>query len=146
MRGGGGFRGGAAIGGPGRAGAGIAGPGRVGMGAAQMNRGAQFRGMQGGPRYAGNRWGGHRWHGGHHHRRHYGGFGLGLATGALIGSSPYWYDSYAYGGGYYGEPIYEAAPVYGGGSDIAYCQQRFKSYDVRTGTYLGYDGQRHPCP
>ena len=33
------------------------------------------------------------------------------------------------------------------GSDpTAYCMQRFKSYDPRTGTYLGNDGQRHPCP
>lgn len=29
---------------------------------------------------------------------------------------------------------------------VAYCMQRFKSYDPRTGTYLGYDGYRHPCP
>jgi BA14K-like protein len=29
---------------------------------------------------------------------------------------------------------------------VAYCLQRFRSYDVRTGTYLGYDGYRHPCP
>ena len=28
----------------------------------------------------------------------------------------------------------------------AYCSQRFGSYDPRTGTYLGYDGNRHPCP
>ena len=28
----------------------------------------------------------------------------------------------------------------------AYCVQRFKSYDPASGTYLGYDGQRHPCP
>jgi BA14K-like protein len=24
--------------------------------------------------------------------------------------------------------------------------QRFRSYDPQSGTYLGYDGQRHPCP
>lgn len=29
---------------------------------------------------------------------------------------------------------------------VAYCMQRFRSYDPRTGTYLGYDGLRHPCP
>jgi len=23
---------------------------------------------------------------------------------------------------------------------------RFKSYDPGSGTYLGYDGLRHPCP
>lgn len=28
----------------------------------------------------------------------------------------------------------------------AYCSQRYRSYDPRSGTYLGYDGQRHPCP
>jgi len=28
----------------------------------------------------------------------------------------------------------------------AYCERRFRSYDRRTGTYLGYDGRRHPCP
>ena len=29
---------------------------------------------------------------------------------------------------------------------IAYCESRYRSYDRRTGTYLGYDGKRHPCP
>jgi hypothetical protein len=29
---------------------------------------------------------------------------------------------------------------------IAYCISRFRSYDIRTQTYLGYDGRRHPCP
>lgn len=36
-------------------------------------------------------------------------------------------------------------PVYGSDA-VAYCMQRFRSYDPRTGTYLGYDGLRHPCP
>lgn len=26
------------------------------------------------------------------------------------------------------------------------CAQRFRSYDPASGTYLGYDGQRHACP
>jgi hypothetical protein len=29
---------------------------------------------------------------------------------------------------------------------VAYCSQRYRSYDPRSGTYLGYDGYRHPCP
>jgi hypothetical protein len=29
---------------------------------------------------------------------------------------------------------------------VAYCINRFKSYDPRSGTYLGYDGYRHACP
>ena len=66
---------------------------------------------------------------------------------------------YGYRGGYYGN----GAAVIGGlaagaiiGGAIAnsqarqntdsYCAQRYKSYDPSSGTYLGYDGQRHPCP
>jgi len=32
------------------------------------------------------------------------------------------------------------------GSSAQECVQRFKSYDPDSGTYLGYDGHRHPCP
>lgn len=28
---------------------------------------------------------------------------------------------------------------------VARCAARYKSYDVRTDTFLGYDGIRHPC-
>jgi hypothetical protein len=102
------------------------------------------------------RWGG-GWHGG--------GWGWGLggfAAGAIIGSAlaaPYYYGGY-YPYGYY--PAYPAyypppppagyyggGPAYGGpagGGDVAYCQQRYRSYDPATGTFLGFDGQRHPCP
>ncbi|HWK93957.1 MAG TPA: BA14K family protein [Pseudolabrys sp.] len=27
-----------------------------------------------------------------------------------------------------------------------YCARRYRSYDPYSGTYLGYDGYRHPCP
>jgi hypothetical protein len=83
-----------------------------------------------------------RWYGHHHH--HGWGWGAGaagFAAGALIGGAlarPY-YGGPAY---YYGEPAYAYAP----GDDEAYCEQRFRSYDPRSGTYLGYDGRRHPCP
>jgi len=81
-------------------------------------------------------WGGRGYYGGY--RGGWGGaaagLGLGLATGAIIGgalaSQPY---------------AYEPAPVYGG-DVVAYCMSRFKSYDPASGTYLGYDGYRHPCP
>ena len=29
---------------------------------------------------------------------------------------------------------------------VAYCSQRFRSYDPVSGTYVGYDGIRRPCP
>ena len=38
------------------------------------------------------------------------------------------------------------APPPGGGDAVAYCMQTYRSYDPRSGTYLGYDGYRHPCP
>jgi BA14K-like protein len=89
-----------------------------------------------------------RWRGrGYYGRGHYGpgwGVGAGLLGGAIIGgmlAAPY------YG---YGPYAYEPGPyVYGrgyGGNAVAYCMRRFKSYDPGSGTYLGYDGYRHPCP
>ena len=92
----------------------------------------------------GRHWGGRGWRG--RHWRGYGyGFGGGLALGAL-GSSYYYSDPYYYDDSYAYAPDYDyaAAPV--SGDDAAYCAQRFKSYDPASGTYLGYDGQRHPCP
>ena len=99
------------------------------------------------------------------------GFGIGLGVGAailggaVIGralAGPGYYGNGYYGGGYYGggyyaRPSYYApAPLYaapprayepGYGDDTAaYCFSRFRSYDPRSGTYLGYDGYRHPCP
>ena len=81
-----------------------------------------------------------------------GGIGLGLGAGALIGGAiigatrPYGYYGYgAYDPSYYDQG-YISAPPYMGGNEIAYCQQRFRSYDPASGTYLGFDGLRHPCP
>jgi BA14K-like protein len=36
--------------------------------------------------------------------------------------------------------------VYGTDDSVGYCESRFHSYDPAIGTYLGYDGFRHPCP
>jgi hypothetical protein len=33
-----------------------------------------------------------------------------------------------------------------GGGNVGYCMRRFRSYDPRSGTYLGLDGLRHHCP
>jgi hypothetical protein len=89
-------------------------------------------------------------------------------------SNPYYGDNYAYDSGYgdnyaydpngYGDsyaydngstfdsglPLVtfnqaapmEQAPAMG---DASYCAQRYRSYDPASGTYLGYDGMRHPC-
>ena len=77
----------------------------------------------------------------------------GLVGGALAapyyGYGPYYPGPY-YPGAYYPGPYYPghyaAAPAYSNGGGEGYCAQRFRSYDPSTGTYMGYDGQRHPCP
>jgi BA14K-like protein len=105
------------------------------------------------------------WHGG------WGGWGPAAVGGAIVGgalaaaTSPFWgygpyaYDygpyAYGYGPGVYAAPTYsyEYSPGYSSyglaapaGGGVAYCEQRFRSYDPATGTYLGYDGIRHSCP
>lgn len=143
-----------------------------GGGGGHMSRGGggggghMSRGGGGGGRHMGGGGGGRHmaggggWHGGGHHggehhggwrgghRHHGGGFFPGFVAGTAIGvgsafADPYYYDDGAYG--YYDDsPDVEVVPS--GGGDVAYCQQRFKSYDISSGTYLGYDGMRHPCP
>jgi BA14K-like protein len=54
--------------------------------------------------------------------------------------------SYAYVVGSRDAPAPQYAYEYDGGRDAAYCQQRFRSYDAASGTYMGYDGMRHSCP
>lgn len=52
-----------------------------------------------------------------------------------------------------GGPLYNYAPAAPGAqtqtalsADVAACEARFRSYDPATGTFLGLDGARHPCP
>jgi hypothetical protein len=67
------------------------------------------------------------------------------------GYDPYYYgDDYAYDnyydGGYdQGYPVAAGVEVSSAGGDASYCAQRYRSYDPASGTYLGFDGLRHPC-
>ena len=96
------------------------------------------------------------------------GAGIGAATGAIIASEGqrrrggyyYWhrgcYIHRPYGwvrvSSRYCEPdeYYEPRRVYRAPPDerdaVEYCMRRYRSYDPRSGTYVGYDGYRHPCP
>lgn len=109
-------------------------------------RGGGFGGFRGGG-FGGFRGGYYR--GGYYRGGGWGwgpGLGVGLATGAVVGSAlaaPYYYGSPYYGSSYYDDGYY-AAPS--GGGSVAYCMQRYRSYDPGSGTFLGYDGLRHPCP
>ena len=107
----------------------------------------------GGPHFGG---GGGGWHGGYRHGGG-GGFIPGAVAGAIIGgaiaSAPYGYYGSPgyYAPGYYGDQYYDDdAPVVvappPGGDSVTYCMQTYRSYDPRSGTYLGFDGYRHPCP
>jgi hypothetical protein len=143
-------------------------PGRgAGGGVHVGGGGGPHIGGGGGPRFGrgggggvaiGRGGGGGNWAGGYRRGGGGGGFLPGAVAGALIGgaiaTAPYGY----YGGpayyppGYYDDQYYDqgpvvVAPVAPDGDDaVAYCMQTYRSYDPRSGTYLGYDGYRHPCP
>jgi hypothetical protein len=81
-----------------------------------------------GPRYSYRRHHNYRrYH--HHHHRDNNDIGaavaigiIGLAAGAII-----------------------AGQAHGGSSYHSVCARKYRSYDPRSGTYLGYDGYRHRC-
>jgi hypothetical protein len=136
------------------AGARVAGghPGAVG------HPGGAFRPGGGGARFSGGGGyrGGYRGGGG-------GGFIPGAVAGAVVGGAiaagaggyGYYgpgYDQGYYGGDQYSDQYYDdsgamaAAPAPAGDDGVNYCMQRFRSYDPQSGTYMGNDGYRHPCP
>jgi hypothetical protein len=81
---------------------------------------------------------------------------------------PYYGESYYRGDGF--DPFDAATDVVGGAVGTAgavatapfrafgnndsyamargdnYCAQRYRSYDPASGSFMGYDGRRHPCP
>jgi hypothetical protein len=80
------------------------------------------------------------------------GVGVGVDAGYPYAYGGYPYDSYAYyDGPYYNDTFaYDAGSAVGASEgaarDVEYCMRRFRSFDLASGTYLGYDGLRHPCP
>ncbi len=72
---------------------------------------------------------------GHHgyYRNNFGAGIAGFAAGAILG------------GALASQPRYYAyRPAYS--RSVRWCMRHYRSYDPRSGTYLGYDGDRHPCP
>ncbi len=76
---------------------------------------------------------------------------LGFAVGTMFGNATARPRAY-----YPAAPVYVAPPppppvvVYYAPQPwtpewYAYCAQRFRSFDARSGTYLGHDGYRHMC-
>jgi BA14K-like protein. len=113
---------------------------------------------------------GDRWrHGGHYHGHYYSSGdvaaagAVGLAVGALVGglaaanSGPVYYRDpppprpRPYYRGYYAPPppprVAYARPSLEPWTPgwYRYCESRYRSFDPRSGTFMGYDGVRHFC-
>jgi BA14K-like protein len=90
--------------------------------------------------------GGHNYYRGRHHGRYYrdhdrgnsaAALGLGLALGAVAG----------------GVIASNRAPAYSGGGSLEpwtrdwyrYCDNKYRSFNAKTGTYRGFDGRDHFC-
>jgi len=98
-------------------------------------------------RYHGNRFGyrngRYRYHyGGYYYSRPYWNYGPSFVIApGYYGSG---YDGYD---NYYDNDYYDGGG-YGGGyadSHVRWCLNRYRSYDVRSDTFVGYDGYRHRC-
>jgi hypothetical protein len=99
------------------------------------------RGHGGGQFHGGGRphFGGH----GYFPGRHFGRFGPGIRFGL-----PYYGYGYGYGPTYFDDDYFiddDEGPDYADDA-VARCQARYRSFDAGSGTFLGYDGLRHPCP
>ena len=70
----------------------------------------------------------------------------GAVAGAVVGGA---LASQVYVPSYYG-PAYgyddSVGPPPGENDAVGHCMQTHRSYDPDTGTYIGTDGQPHPCP
>lgn len=97
------------------------------------------------------------WKGGHHHKKYHSSKGwnpgAALATGAILG--------FAFGAlstpNYYSPPtVYYKAPppppypdyyAYGpmNAQHISYCKSKYRSYNVKYNTWIGFDGLVHQC-
>jgi hypothetical protein len=90
-------------------------------------------------RHGGHRYGGYRYRGYHHYDDDddgdFGGVWLGLGLLPFFGSGYYG----GYGG--YSQPYYYS----GGRAHVRWCLNHKRTYDVRSDTFMGYDGYRHRC-
>jgi hypothetical protein len=124
-----------------------------GGGGPRIGGGGGFPGG-GGPRFSGGGGGGRVYGGGgggyYRHGGGGGGFIPGAVAGAVIGgaiaSQGYYGGPGYYDDGYDDSGVVAVAPAPGGDDAVAYCMQTYRSYDPQSGTYLGNDGYRHPCP
>ena len=76
---------------------------------------------------------------------------MGLMRNPLLSRRPYRYQRLGpvggyYANGYYQEPVYVRRSLQPWSRGwYNYCRSRYRSFDPRTGTFLGYDGREHFC-
>ena len=91
-----------------------------------------------GNQYSYRRYGYNRYHGRNYDRGYYNqNYGYGYNYPWIGFGVPF--SGFGYGG--YGYDDYG----YGGGGHVRWCLNRYRSYDPRSDTFLGYDGHRHVC-
>lgn len=124
-------------------------------GPAVVENAAWHGGRWHGGRRPGGRWHGGNWHGGNWHgprggRWGWGGWGgaplLGLGAGLFgfgLGTAIARDRYYNYGNYYNYGPGYGYG--YAGDDHVARCAATYRSYNVRTDSFLGYDGYWHRC-
>lgn len=97
----------------------------------------------------GNNWHGNNWHGNGWNNWHRNGWyngprypyrypGFNYFYGGFWYPAPWWTFNYYGGEGYVGD-------AYGTSQHVDWCMNRYRSYNPRTNTYMGYDGRRHAC-
>jgi hypothetical protein len=96
-----------------------------------------------------NKWNNNKWYNNNNYNNNYyyhhhnGGNGWGFGSGVFLGLglAPFLYNGY---GGYngYGYGGYQAA---GGSGHVRYCLNRYRTYNMHTNTFRGYDGYLHQC-
>ena len=76
-------------------------------------------------------------------------FGCGLAIGlgaGIVGSAIIDANRRDYYDDGYRRPYYGHRGGWVGSRDwVNYCYSKYRSFDEYSGTYMGYDGYRHPC-
>jgi hypothetical protein len=84
-------------------------------------------------RHHGNRYKHRHGHYNHYHDGYWYSWPWWLGTGIGIGIGAYYGD-------YYDEPYYDTTSAH-----AAWCLARYRSYNIATDTYMGYDGYLHRC-
>jgi BA14K-like protein len=104
-----------------------------------------------------NNWHNNNWHNNnnyyhynhhHHHNGGHNGWGFGSGVFLGLGLAPFLYNGYgAYNGYGYGAYNGYGYGAYNGyaSAHVRWCINHYRTYSLRSDTFIGYDGYRHRC-